>query len=82
LLQVNIPPDIRYSEYSAALYNPAGRLEWSLTIPANMAEDSFPVEVPVANREGGTYALALVGLTAQGQRAEISRVPFELQIEK
>jgi hypothetical protein len=82
LLLLNIPPDGRYSEYIADLYNPAGRSEWSVTIPANMAEDISPVEVPGTNREGGTYALALVGVTAQGQRTEISRVPVELQIEK
>jgi anti-sigma factor RsiW len=82
LLLVNIPPDSRYSEYIADLYNPAGKLEWSLTIPANMADDVSPVAVPGANREAGTYALALLGVTTAGQRTEIGRTPFELRIQK
>jgi len=82
LLLVNIPPDSRYSRYIVDLYNPAGRLEWSLAIPANMADDVSPVQVPGANRAAGTYALALLGITAAGQSTEISRTPFELQIQK
>jgi anti-sigma factor RsiW len=82
LLLVNIPPDSRYSRYIAELYNPAGTLEWSLAIPSNMADDVFPVQVPGTNREAGIYALALLGITPAGQSSEISRTPFELQIQK
>ncbi len=82
LLLVNIPPDPRYFRYIADLYNPAGNLEWSLAIPAKLAEDAFPVQVPGANRDGGTYSLALRGITAAGQSTEIGRTSFELQIEK
>lgn len=82
LLFVNIPPDSHYSYYIADLYNPAGKLEWSLTIPANSAEDSWPVQVPAGNRESGTYTLAVRGTSATGESQEIGRASFELQIKK
>ncbi len=82
LLFVRIPPDGGYSRYVADLYNPAGTLEWSLTIPASSAQDQWPVHVPGANREAGRYALVVRGLTAAGESKEVGRASFELQIQK
>src|SRR6202166_5106760 len=50
LLFVRIPPESGYSHYTAELYNPAGKLEWSLTIAAasgkdRSAQDQSPGEV-------------------------------------
>jgi hypothetical protein len=66
----------------AELYNPAGKLEWSLTIPATSAQDQWPVQVPGANREAGSYTLAVHGVTAAGESKEVGRASFELQIQK
>jgi hypothetical protein len=82
LLVVNIPPDSSYLSYIAELYDAAGNRQWSLTIPASSVQDQWPIEVPVANREAGTYSLALLGVTAAGDSKEVSRIPFELQIQK
>jgi hypothetical protein len=82
LLFLNIPPDSRYARYIADLYNPAGKLEWSLTIPANLAEDTWPVQVPGTNRGSGTYILALRGTSATGENQEIGRTSVELKIQK
>lgn len=82
LLFVRIPPDGGYSHYVADLYNPAGKLEWSLTIPASSAQDQWPVHVPGANREAGRYALVVRGVTASGESKEVGRASFELQIQK
>jgi hypothetical protein len=82
LLVVNIPPDSGYLSYIAELYDAAGNRQWSLTIPASSAQDQWPIEVSAANREAGTYSLALRGLTAAGDSREVSRIPFELQIQK
>src|ERR1700691_4621628 len=55
LLFVRIPPDSIYSRYMAQLYNPGGKLEWPLTIPASAVrgpvQDQWPVQVPAATRE-------------------------------
>jgi hypothetical protein len=80
LLFVNKPPDHTFSSYTADLYDPAGRLEWSLTIPAS-ADDTWPIRVPGAKREKGVYTLAVRGTSATGQSSEIGRYPFELQIQ-
>jgi hypothetical protein len=82
LLFVRIPPDGAYSRYVADLNNPAGKLEWSLTILASSAQDQWPVQVPGANREAGRYALVVRGVTAAGESKEVGRASFELQIQK
>ena len=87
LLFVRIPPDSGYSHYTAELYNPGGKLEWSLTIPVasgkeTSAQDQWPVRVPGANREAGSYTLTVRGVTAAGESKEIGRTSFELQIQK
>jgi hypothetical protein len=82
LLFVRIPPDGGYSHYVADLYNPAGKVEWSLTIPASSAQDQWPVQVPGANRAAGSYALLVRGVTAAGESKEVGRASFELQIRK
>src|SRR5260370_30574125 len=82
LLFVRIPPEGGYSHYTAELYNPGGKLEWSLTIPATSAQDQWPVQVPGANREAGNYTLTVRGVTAAGESKDIGRTSFELQIQK
>lgn len=82
LLFVSTPPDHAYSSYTADLYDPAGRLEWSLTIPAASADDTWPIRVPAGKRDKGVYTLAVRGTSATGQSSEIGRYPFELQIQQ
>jgi hypothetical protein len=82
LLFVRIPPEGGYSHYTAELYNPGGKLEWTLTIPATSAQDQWPVQVPGANREAGSYTLTVRGVTAAGESKDIGRTSFELQIQK
>jgi hypothetical protein len=81
LLFVNIPPDPRYSRYVADLYDSAGKKEWSLTIPGQLAEDASAVQVPTEKLESGNYSLVLSGIDDTGRTMEISRKPFELQLE-
>ncbi|MGB9202476.1 MAG: zf-HC2 domain-containing protein [Terriglobales bacterium] len=87
LLFVRIPPDGSYSRYAAELYDPAGKAEWSLTIPAASTQDAtapdqWPVRVPGANRAAGSYTLAVRGITASGESKEVGRALFELRIQK
>jgi Putative zinc-finger len=87
LLFVRIPPESGYSHYTAELYNPGGKLEWSLTIPMasgkeTSAQDQWPVQVPGANREAGSYTLKVRGVTAAGESKDIGHTSFELQIQK
>jgi Putative zinc-finger len=82
LLFLRIPTDAAYASYTADLYNPAGKLEWSLTIPASASQDRWPVQVPGAHREAGTYQVAVRGTTAAGERKDIGRASFELKIQQ
>ena len=83
-LLVRIPSDGSFAQYTADLYNPAGRLEWSLTIPSASVhdQDQWLLEVPAGDREAGTYTLAVRGTTAAGDRKDIGQKAFELQIQK
>jgi hypothetical protein len=82
LLIVRIPPDGIYSQYVADLHNPAGKVEWSLMIPASSTQDQWPVQVPGSRREAGSYILIVRGVTAAGESKEVGRAAFELQIQK
>jgi hypothetical protein len=82
LLFVRIPPEGGYSHYTAELYNPAGKVNWTLTIPATSAQDQWPVRVPGGTREPGNYTLKVRGVTATGDMKEVGRASFELQIQK
>jgi hypothetical protein len=82
LVFVRIPPQSGYSLYTANLYNPAGKLEWSLTIPATAAQDQWPIAVPGADRQAGTYTLVVRGTTTAGASKEMGQGSFELKIQK
>ena len=82
LLFVRIPPDGNYVRYVADLYDPAGRLECSLNIPAVAGKDQWPVLVPGANREAGSYRISVRGLTAAGESKDLGGSSFTLEIQK
>jgi hypothetical protein len=82
LLFVRIPPDGTYTQYTSDLYNPSGKLEWSLTFPANPGQDQWPVQVPGANRASGSYKISVRGITAAGESTNVGSASFELQIQK
>jgi hypothetical protein len=82
LLLLNIPPDASYSSYILELYNQAGRLQWSLKIPAAASDDLVPIKIPGAGLEQGTYKLAVSGINAAGQSSKLGNSSIELQIQK
>ncbi len=82
LLFVRIPPVDGFSNYKAELSGPSGKPEWSLTFPVTPGQDQYPVYIPGANREAGSYTLAVHGVMADGESKDIGRASFELQIQK
>jgi len=84
LLLVRIPPDGGYSKYTADLYNPAGKLEWSVAfaIPASSEADQWPLQVPGGDRESGKYKLKVRGITASGESKDVGQAAFELKIQR
>jgi hypothetical protein len=81
-LLVSIPPNNSYSSYSLNLYSPAGKLQWSLKIPAYSPDDTRSIFVPGAGLEQGTYTLKVTGVSASGESSNIDSHPIELQIQK
>jgi hypothetical protein len=82
LLLVNITPSPAYSSYVADMYDPDGKVEWSIKIPASTTQDQWPVQVPGANRKPGNYGLEVRGISGSGESNVIGRRSFELQIGK
>ena len=82
-LLVDLPPQDGYTSYIADLYNPAGRIEWSLAVPAEaVVNDSLSVRVPGTQRQPGLYILAMRGIPRGGNSpSEIGRHPFELRLQ-
>jgi Putative zinc-finger len=81
LLNVVVPLGHSYAAYRVDLYNPAGRMEASLPVPAS-ADDTWPIRFSGTNRQSGTYKLTVHGLTANGQDIEVGSSSFELQVQK
>lgn len=82
LLFVRIPPDGAYARYTADLYNPGGKLEGSFTIVPTAGQDQWPVMVPGARRQAGTYTMAVHGFTAARVSKDLGNATFELQIQR
>jgi hypothetical protein len=82
LIFVRIPPDGGYTRYIADLYNPAGGLEYSLTIPANSVQDQWPVLIPGGNHQAGNYRISARGVTGTGEVKDIGSAPFTLQTQQ
>ena len=82
LIFLRIPPEGEFASYTADLYDPAGKLEWSVAIPATSAQDQWPIHVPAGNRTAGVYSLTAHGVDTRGESKELGRASFELQIEK
>jgi hypothetical protein len=80
-LLVSIPPDNSYSFYNLGLYSPAGKLQWSLKIPASSPDETRSIYVPGAGLASGTYKLAVIGISATGQNSDLGSYPIELQIQ-
>lgn len=82
LIFVRIPPDGGFTSYIADLYNPAGGLEYSLTIPATSVQDQWPVLIPGGNHQAGNYRISVRGMTGSGETKDIGSAPFTLQTQK
>ena len=81
VLLVNIPAEARFSSYVVDLYDPAGRIQWSLPISAEAANDTVPVRIP-ALREPGNYALSVRGIgQSSTDLTEIGKQPFEVRFQ-
>ncbi|HMK23278.1 MAG TPA: zf-HC2 domain-containing protein [Terriglobales bacterium] len=79
MLLLNIPAETRFSSYVVDLYDPAGKIQWSLPVSAEAANDTVPLRIP-GLRDSGTYTVAIRGV---GQNSsdltEIGKQPFELR---
>jgi len=82
LLFVRIPQSGPYTGYIADLYNPQGKLEWSLPLQATPGQDEWSIQIPAGNREAGTYRLSVHGTTTTGESKDLGSASFELQIQK
>ncbi len=76
---INVPPD-HYSSYKLDLYSSQGELEWSRTIAAS-GSDLLSLYVPgyVPGSDHVPGALAVRGVTADGQSVDLGRYRIEFQ---
>jgi hypothetical protein len=86
VLLLRIPPQDGYASYTANLYDPSQKVEWSVTIPSasvhnTSSHDQWALRVPGARRPAGTYTVAVRGEKPDGGSEEVRRASFELQIQ-
>src|SRR5579864_4107675 len=77
---VNLPPEDGFASYTADLYNPAGKKEWSRQIATASHEETRQIYVQGHNLESGNYTLVVNGITPGGESKELSRHPIDVQI--
>jgi len=80
-LLVNLPPEDGFASYTADLYNPAGKLQWSGPIAAPSNEEGRQIYVPGGHGQSGTYTLVVKGITAAGETKEIGRHPIDVEVQ-
>jgi len=80
-LLVNLPPE-GFTRYTADLYNPAQKLEWSGPVSA-AGDDSErrQIYIPGGSRQAGTYTLVVHGITTAGESQEVGHNAIDLQIQ-
>jgi len=76
----NLPPQDGFASYTADLYNPAGKQEWSRQI-ATASQETRQIYISGHNLESGTYTLVVNGVTPGGESKELSRHPIDVQIQ-
>jgi len=75
-----------YASYSFGLYDPQGKLAWTGTASAPSNSDEAGVAqrlslvIPGAMLESGAYTVAVSGVAAHGERTELDKYVFDLQI--
>lgn len=81
-LHLSLPPDMGYNSYTADLYNSAGRVEWSLAIPAEtVVNDRVTIRVP-GTLQSGMYIVAVHGTSRDGGTpSQVGQHSFELRLE-
>ncbi len=81
VLLVDLPSESRFSSYIADLYDAAGNIEWSVSIPAEAANDTVSLRVP-GKREAGIHTLLVRGIPRNASSpSEIGQQSFELQLQ-
>lgn len=80
-LLINLPPGQEFASYTADLYNPAQKLEWSGVVPKASAEDHLQVYIPGGPLQPGTYTLVVHGMTSAHKSQDIGRHPIDLQVQ-
>ena len=79
VLLVNVPAEDRFSSYIADLYDPAGKIEWSVPISVEAANDTIPLRIS-AQGKPGVYILSVRGIPQDGGNpSDIGRQAFELR---
>jgi hypothetical protein len=81
LLPLDIPPQEGVSSYQIQLQNPAGGVEWSVSVSAEAARNSLPIRAPGVT-QAGQYAVVVVALNPQGEKVSEVRYAFALQFAR
>jgi hypothetical protein len=77
---VSLPQD-KIASYATELYNPAGKMEWSGTIPKSEAEEGLQISVAASDVQAGKYTLAIKGITTSGESSRIDPETIDVEVQ-
>jgi hypothetical protein len=78
LLPLDVQSQNSFQAFVVELQNPAGGVEWSLPVSAELAKNTLTIRAPGVN-QAGHYEVVVRGRNAQGESSEVGRYPFDLQ---
>ncbi|QEE28717.1 hypothetical protein FTW19_12330 [Terriglobus albidus] len=82
MVLVQLPQSGSYSSYVFDFYDSTGRQLWSRTAPAPgpASEGTLSLAISPIGLQSGSYTLAVSGISAAGQRAEIHRQTLDIHL--
>jgi len=81
-LVVDLPQDSGYPSYAFELYDAQGKAVWTQSLAAPAGDGAISVVIPGGGLQTGTFALAVSGVAANGQRSELDRHILDLHFHE
>ena len=78
LLPLDVQSNNSFQSFMIELQNPAGGVEWSLPVSAELAKNTLAIRAPGVIK-AGRYTVVVRGRNAHGETSEVGRYPFDLQ---
>ena len=83
---IDTPRNFAYTAYAFELYDPQGKRFWARTFPvsdeSSSSSGTLSLFIPGSNLQQGSYTLAILGITPQGERTRIDQRILDIHFDE